>query len=200
MPVRDPGPRTGSAPSAAPPLRAPAHGDGQSQPADQYNGAAPRRPLIIERPDLQTMAQRYGYLTFTFVAWFMWLYLVVPLLSWLAWAAGLGIIYQAMIQNLATADLIQMLKVYGAGAGLLSGTYLVWAITSLLRWHNVERRLPAAPVDDVSLARSHHLAANQLDALRETQRHVLSAEMLEQMFAPQVTDAIADESERRTQS
>ena len=125
---------------------------------------------------------------------------MVPLLSLLAWAAGLGIIYQLMVQNLATVDLVEMLKVYGAGAGLLSGAYLVWALTSFLRWRNVERRQPAAPVDDVSLARSHHLAANQLDVLREAQRHVLSAEMLEQMFAPPAESTAADGAEPPTRS
>jgi biofilm PGA synthesis protein PgaD len=150
------------------------------------------RPLIIERPDLQTLAQRYGYLSFTFAAWFLWLYLVVPMLSLLAWAAGLGIIYQAMIQNLATADLIDMLKVYGMGIGLFLAIYLVWAITSLVRWRNVERRQPAVPVDDASLARSHQLEESQLQAMRRAQRHVLSVQMLEQMFPPQPTADSSD--------
>lgn len=201
MSVRDPERHTGSRRGASAPLRAPAHEDGESRPADHINGVpVQRRPLIIERPHLQTLAQRYGYLSFTFVAWFMWLYLLVPLLSLFTWAAGLGIIYQVIVQDLATADLIRMLKVYGTGAGLLSGTYLVWAIASFLRWRNVERRQPAAPVDDVGLARSHHLAAHQLDELREAQRYVLSVEMLEQMFVPHVADAIGDDSERPTQS
>ena len=33
------------------------------------------RPLILERPELQTRAQRYGYASLTLACWFLWLYL-----------------------------------------------------------------------------------------------------------------------------
>ncbi|MEZ5560106.1 MAG: poly-beta-1,6-N-acetyl-D-glucosamine biosynthesis protein PgaD [Pseudomonadales bacterium] len=184
-------------PSPAAPLRAGARPGNAERPpgaalaGQRLTGSAQprRRPLIIERPDLQTAAQRYGYLSVTFLAWFMWLYLVVPLLSLLAWVAGITVLYEAMIQNLATADLLAMLKVYGSGAGALSLIYLTWAITSYLRWRNVHRRQPAAPVDDQRLASSHHLTPAELHALRTASRRVLSVELLERMFAaPRAAD------------
>ena len=147
MSARDPKRRDGAAHGTVVPLQGRTDGDGQSRPVESRREAAPRRPLIIERPDLQTMTQRYGYLSFTFFAWFAWLYLVVPLFSLLAWVAGLNLIYQAMVQDLLTAELFHMLKVYGSGSAAFSGAYILWAVTSYLRWRNVERRQAAPPVE-----------------------------------------------------
>jgi biofilm PGA synthesis protein PgaD len=143
-----------------------------------------RRPLIIQREDLQTWAQRYGYLSMTFLFWFLWLYLFVPLLALVAWALGATLVYQVMIHGLDTADLNALLRSYGGGAGLLSAIYLLWAIVSWLRFRNVERRRTPATVSDETLAASHHLTSAELDDLRRGHRQVISAEQLTRMFAP----------------
>lgn len=145
------------------------------------------RPLIIERPDLQTRAQRYGYLSVTFVCWFLWLYLFVPLLSFAAWALGATLIYQVMLQNLNVAELLGLLRVYGTGIGALTFIYLLWAISSYLRFRHVDRRARPPTATDAELAASHHLSIAELAALRAAGRQVISAELLQRMF-----DASAD--------
>lgn len=173
------------------PLRAPAHNDARTVYDDDNTLVKPTRPLILSRPDLQTMAQRVGHRSVTFFAWVMWLYVVIPLFSVIAWIAGATLVYEAMLQNLLTTELFDMLILYGTGAGTLAGTYLVWAITSYYRWRNIERRLPAIPVDDENLARSHFLESYQLNALRDGKRIVVSPEMLEQMFPSTTNDGAA---------
>ena len=142
-----------------------------------------QRPLVIQREDLQTWAQRYGYLSVTFLFWFLWLYLFVPLLALVAWAMGATLVYQVMIHGLETSELIALLKSYGTGAGVLSGVYLLWAVVSWLRFRNVERRRSPATVSDEALAASHHLSVAELAALRQGARKVVTAEQLARMFA-----------------
>lgn len=152
----------------------------------------PARPLIIERPDLQTWAQRYGYLSVTFLFWFLWLYLFVPLLAFVAWALGATLVYQVMIQDLETAELLRLLRAYGSGAGALSGIYLAWAIASWLRFRNVDRRRAPARTTDAALAASHHLNPGELAELRTVRRHVVPADQLARMFAKQPSAPGAD--------
>jgi poly-beta-1,6-N-acetyl-D-glucosamine biosynthesis protein PgaD len=148
----------------------------------------PRRPLIIERPDLQTTAQRLGYLTFTFAAWFAWFYLVIPLVGALAWAVGLTVLYRALVSNLATADLVDMVKVYGTGIGILSTVFVAWAVFEYRRWRHVERRRASPLVDDPALAHSHRVTLEELAQLRHARRCVLPPDLLLKMF-PRATTA-----------
>ena len=55
------------------------------------------RPLIIERPELQSIVQRYGYVSVTVVCWFLWLYLFVPLLSLGGWFLGGSLVYDGQL-------------------------------------------------------------------------------------------------------
>lgn len=141
------------------------------------------RPLIIERPDLQSRLQRYGYLSVTLIGWVLWLYLFVPLLSLVAWALGATLVYQALVQGLSLSDLGHLLARYGSGIGVLVSVLLVWAVSSYWRFRGMDRRRAPTPVDDERLRGAHHLAATELAALRCADRVVVSAAQLERMFA-----------------
>jgi biofilm PGA synthesis protein PgaD len=139
-------------------------------------------PLIIERPDLQTRLQRYGYLSVTFIGWVLWLYLFVPLLSLAAWVFGATLVYQTLLQGLSPADLAGLLVRYGGGIAVLVSALFVWAMTSYWRFRGMDRRRAPPPVDDERLRHAHHLDAEELAALRKAGRLVVSAEQLERMF------------------
>jgi len=140
------------------------------------------RTLIIERADLQTRAQRLGYLSVTFICWFLWLYLFVPLLSLIAWALGATLVYQVMLQNLEIAELLALLGNYGRGVAVLAGVYLLWAVSSWLRFRGVDRRETPPRATDAQLAASHYLSDDELSMLRNTRRTVVALDQLERMF------------------
>lgn len=155
------------------------------------------RPLIIERPELQTRAQRFGSASVTLLCWFLWLYLFLPLLSFVAWVLGATLVYQLMLQNLELAELLQLLSFYGRGILMLSGAYLLWAVVSYLRFRGIERRRVPPPASLELLAASHHLSTLALRRLRAARRMVVSAEELQRMFPPAGAPAVeaAAESE-----
>ncbi|MGK0222581.1 MAG: biofilm PGA synthesis protein PgaD [Limisphaerales bacterium] len=140
------------------------------------------RPLIIERPDLQSLAQRWGYRSVTVLCWLLWLYLFVPLLSFAAWFAGLSIIYQLLLQDLDVDRLWSMLAVYFTGIGMFTGTFLLWAFYSYMRFRNTERRQFAPIVDTQTLAASHGLDTETVENWRSEASQVISAETLTRLF------------------
>ena len=140
------------------------------------------RPLIIERGHLQTGPQRWGYRSLTVICWLLWLYLFMPLLSVIAWVAGLTLVYEVLLQDLLLADLWRLLARYGSGIGVLTSVYLLWAITSYLRFRGVERRKAVEQVSDLQLAESHQLQMAELKTLKQADRLVLDPDQLERMF------------------
>ena len=144
------------------------------------------RPLIVQRADLQTAAQRWGYRSLTLICWAFWVYLFLPLISVVAWAAGLTWAYVLLIQGLELVELWALLKSYGSGIGTLGGVYLVWAVTSYLRFRRVERRQLAPSIADDLMASSHRLTRPELVQLRSAGRQVVPPDQLARMFASDV--------------
>ena len=140
------------------------------------------RPLIIERSDLQTAGQRWGFRSLTFVMWVAWFYLFIPLLSVVAWAVGMTLVYEVLVQNLELTELWGMLTRYATGIGVLSGIYMLWAVSSFIRFRRMERRKLAPVIPDHLYAHSHNLADEELSRLRTTDLYAVDAEQLERMF------------------
>ena len=143
------------------------------------------RPLILERPDLQTLSQRWGYRSVTVFAWLAWLYLFVPLLSVAAWVAGLTLVYELLLQGLDVDELWALLRVYSIGIGTFCGIYLCWAGVSFIRFRGVERRKAAPTASTEALAASHSLPAAEIESWRKKTNYTVPAETLELMFAVQ---------------
>jgi biofilm PGA synthesis protein PgaD len=141
-----------------------------------------KRPLIIRRPELQSGLQLWSSSFLTVIFWGLWFYLFMPLLSLLAWAAGLMMIYELMVQNLTLPDLWHTLKVYGVGIGVLLVLYLGYAFMAYIRFRQMERRKQAPEVSPGLLAASHNLDLATLHTLQSGQSVVLPERLLERMF------------------
>ena len=154
------------------------------EPNRQRSGTAERqpRPLIIERGYLQSRPQRWGYRSVTFICWMLWLYMFVPLLSLVAWLAGLTLIYEVLVQDLLMEDLQAILARYVPGLGILIITFFLWALSSYLRFRRTNRRRAVELVSKKELAESHHLEIAELEILRQADIHELQSEQLERMF------------------
>ena len=149
------------------------------------------RPLIIERPDLQTAAQRYGDVSLTFICWIVWLYLFVPLLSLAAWFVGGTLIYERLLPDLTeNNNMLERLIGYGFGIAVLGAIYLAWAAYNYLRWRGVDRRLSSSPVTADQIAERFGLSRERIDSLRGASIDVISLEEQAALFGPDSDDAI----------
>jgi len=101
---------------------------------------AAARPLIIERPDLQSRPQRMVSAALTAVFWALWLYLWLPVVALLGWAFGFSRFYDEMVRREGYKPLAELLGWYGLAIGLLAGSLVCWAIYNLLRFRGRERR------------------------------------------------------------
>jgi len=99
-----------------------------------------RHPLIIERPDLQTLAQRFGSMTLTFVFWLVYLYLWLPLVSALAWFVEGGLFYEHMIVERGYVAVGRVIGAYLTVIAVTSGVFIAWARLNQFRFRGVERR------------------------------------------------------------
>ena len=110
--------------------------------------------LIIDRPDLQTLAQRFGSMTVTFVFWVLYLYLWLPGISAVAWLIEGGLFYEHMIERRGYVAVGRVLGTYLTVIGAMSALFLAWARLNQFRFRGVERRERVATVSAFELGRS----------------------------------------------
>ncbi len=131
-------------------------------------------PFIINRPDLQTLRQRFGYSFLTLLFWLVWFYLWIPLLSLVGWIFGIDLIHDEMIVREGIQALIELLGWYFLVIFLISAVLGAWAMVNLLRFRGKERRGPRPVVGDVSLAGDFSVTSEQVALWRECKRLVIS--------------------------
>jgi poly-beta-1,6-N-acetyl-D-glucosamine biosynthesis protein PgaD len=146
------------------------------------------RPLIIERPELQSMAQRYGYVSVTVVCWFLWLYLFVPLLSLGGWVLGGSLVYEQLILDLDNPLMTARLTRYLGFILLFSTAYLGWALYNFLRWRGVERRKEVQSVSAEELSKRFELDKKRIRMLQFASVSTVTDDELRRLLSTKTDD------------
>lgn len=105
-----------------------------------------KRPLIIERPDLQTRRQRLLYGTLTLLFWLLYIYLWLPLITLAGWSFGLWRGYDVLVTQAGYLDLVALLGWYASMIAAFAGTLIVWALYNVVVFGGRERRAPPPPL------------------------------------------------------
>lgn len=126
-----------------------------------------RLPKIIYRPDLQSVRRRHVYAGISLVAWLIWLYLFVPLLTLVVWAFGVHRFDEYLLKS--PANSAHVFLIYGVIIVAAGVAFLLWATYNLLRFRDKDRRAAPDAVTASETAAYFGLRADQLDALRTLQ-------------------------------
>jgi biofilm PGA synthesis protein PgaD len=128
------------------------------------------KPPIIDRPDLQSPAQRTMTGVLTLVFWSIWAYLCLPLLSLLAWAVGFHQAYFYMVVRGGHEQLLHVLLLCLAGIGLLGGALVLWASYNIVRYGKLPARAGRPPVPHEQIARYFRQGPVAVSQWQATQR------------------------------
>jgi biofilm PGA synthesis protein PgaD len=124
----------------------------QSGPWHSSNRRNVVNKMIIEKPELQTSVQRYGWSTVTFAFWMLYVYLWIPLLTLIAWWIGVKLFNYHMIELNGYKGLIDQLGLYSVIVVMLSITLIGWAEIDRMRFKNQIRRVDHLPLTDSQIA------------------------------------------------
>lgn len=114
-------------------------------------------------------AKRFAARSLTALLWLLWAYLCLPVLSVLAWLAGVKLFYEEMLVREGVDKLFSLMLVYAIVIGVTSGLLILWARLNYRRFHNREKRHRAADATPDELAADYRLAAAELVAAQQMQ-------------------------------
>ena len=84
------------------------------------------KEYIINLPHLQSLKKRIGSLAVWMICWFMWIYLLVPLITLSAWLLGQKKLSDEILWFGGYKSLLQLLEIYGFSLLILAGMWLCW--------------------------------------------------------------------------
>jgi biofilm PGA synthesis protein PgaD len=123
--------------------------------------------MIIERPELQSKAQRYSWGSITLAFWALYVYLWLPLLTLAAWWIGVKVFNYHMIELQGYTGLIDKLGLYAAVIFVISAILIGWAELNRMRFKNQMRRMDNSEVTVDEIAEKYNLQAHKLTELRQ---------------------------------
>ena len=123
-------------------------------------------PPIINRPEREGRVPRTAWHMLTAVAWLAYLYLWLPLITLIAWVAGVRTAYGKLYQDqVVDSFLLLVLPVIALVCGAV---LLGWAEYNRARFAGEERRSPMPSVGDAEVASALGADTATVDALRSS--------------------------------
>lgn len=119
---------------------------------------------IIDKPELQSPAQKYLFGSVTLGLWFIYLYMWLPLISVLAWLLGAQLFYERVIERGGLHLLAHDLRRYGEVIVVMVAVYLGWALVNYYRFRTSRRSTQLHAVDISMLAK--HFNVDEADVNR----------------------------------
>jgi len=126
--------------------------------------------IIIERPELQSPLQRATTRGLTFVFWVVWIYLWLPVISLVAWLAGIELFRKYMIDNDGYKILFDDINWYAFIIVFSCIIFIGWARYNLLRFRDKESRKNPFIVELAAYVRHFKIGPQQLKQLQAAKR------------------------------
>ncbi|MFC1498687.1 poly-beta-1,6-N-acetyl-D-glucosamine biosynthesis protein PgaD [Verrucomicrobiota bacterium] len=116
---------------------------------------------IIDEPGLKSTLRSGTELSITLIAWIVWIYLVIPVVTLFLWIVGvrLVIIEQAMLKG--AEGLISVLGYYIAGGVLIWLVLQIWSFYNKKRFAGHDRRHQALPVSKEELIKYFNVSEEE---------------------------------------
>lgn len=96
---------------------------------------------IINNPERQSTGQRYGQRLITLLFWAITAYLLRPLITLFAWAAGLHQFSEIMVDEEGLVSLLLLFQNYVLIILAIGATLGGWALYNLLRFRGRDKRI-----------------------------------------------------------
>jgi biofilm PGA synthesis protein PgaD len=128
------------------------------------------KDLIIDKPSLQPLRQRYATGIVTFLFWIVWAYIWLPVISLIAWALGIKFFYDEMIARGGYEAFLELLIFYLIVIFLIAVIFIGWATYNFFRFRGMERRRAIKPLETEDYARYFSVNGTELKNWRNMKR------------------------------
>jgi biofilm PGA synthesis protein PgaD len=130
--------------------------------------------IIEDKPELRGAARTTVEWVFTTLMWALWLYLFLPMVTVVLWAAGLHYLYHTVIEPAVLTQVIEMSMRLVVFVLLVFIALRGWGYYNYYAFGRLNRRKQSAAITPADLARHFGLSEHRLRILQNEKEIVLS--------------------------
>lgn len=125
---------------------------------------------IVDQPEAKSKVRLFSEWTFTAVLWSVYVYLFMPIITFILWAFGIKILYHELIEQAGFYDFLNVLKGGGEVALIIILVFFTWSYYNYLmfRIRGERRNKQVLLAQDDELAKAYNIDP---DLLREAKNH-----------------------------
>ena len=131
---------------------------------------------IIDKPSLKSVIRKGVETGVTLLAWFVWVYMLLPLVTLVMWFIGLRLIFIEQFKLSTLSGMLSVTTYYIAIIALIWFVFLLWSVYNRRKFRGRDSRKHAAPVSDDDLASYFKVPDADLEAVKQSARVSVSFE------------------------
>jgi biofilm PGA synthesis protein PgaD len=130
------------------------------------------KELIINTPSILNLKQKSSSAFLAFIFWVIWLYLWIPLSTFVGWYLGFDLVHFQIIELKHNAKFIAELYFFGKVLTIFAVSFGLWVAYNYYRFRGVERRGQAFHVTSKDLA--EHFNVNLFTLIEQQSSRYIS--------------------------
>jgi biofilm PGA synthesis protein PgaD len=125
---------------------------------------------IVDKPEVKSKLRVFSEWTFTTVLWSIYVYLFMPIVTFILWAFGIKILYYELIEQAGFYEFLKVLKGAGQAALIIILVFFLWSYYNymMFRIRGERRNKQVLLAQDDELAKAYNVDP---DFLREAKDH-----------------------------
>jgi biofilm PGA synthesis protein PgaD len=136
------------------------------QPGQGDDIMTEENPYVINNPKLKSVLRNGIELSVTTIAWTIWIYLLIPLVTWLLWYAGIRVTFLEHFIMDNMKGLASVIGYYSIGIVGILLVFFMWSSYNRFRFRGHDRRTHGRNVTEKELSEFFNIPADDIEKAR----------------------------------
>ena len=125
-----------------------------------------KKITVEDNPELRSVFRKTFEWSFSAFMWVLWVYLLLPVITLILWAAGLHLIFSKLFGEAEMVQLMNIMKNLGLAVLIIFVTMRIWGYYNFYFFGSQDRRKNNHTVSPGAIGRQFGLSAAQVQKLQ----------------------------------
>jgi biofilm PGA synthesis protein PgaD len=130
---------------------------------------------IVDRPEVKSRLRLFSEWSLTTVLWSVYVYLFMPIVTFILWAFGIKLLYQELMEQAGFYEFLKVIEGGGLAILIIMGIFFIWSYYNYLifRIRGERRNKQVLVAQDDELAKIYKIDPDFLRSVKDNYRFIV---------------------------